>query len=304
MLAIGFDPSFIDILVRVENKHGNLLEHLPKSGFHNRFSKITKIAGGNGVNICAVLGKLGLDHILVVPINEEFKRLLADRNITKSFSISEEINITVALTWKEGDIQFNQATTRLGIDEWTQEVHDLWVNSPVGTMINWGLNDNSHEWVACQLLASGGFSASEIHESDDVLGLAKSVDEVRQTLLIEPGKYFHQANAKKLDTLLQHLGKLSLKSDKKCILLYNEEEKPHFSQFTFAQKILHTAKKVIYSNYEENLTFDVPTLETDPITFVGAGDAFFAGIIDSLLKEKIDIDHAILVAQQYLAAKL
>ena len=72
MLAIGFDPSFVDTLVRVQNIDGSLAKKLPLPGQHNRTPSITRIAGGNGVNLSAVLTSLKIDNTLVVPYDEEF----------------------------------------------------------------------------------------------------------------------------------------------------------------------------------------------------------------------------------------
>ena len=55
MLNIGFDPSFIDTIVRAQNSSGLLIDTLPEPGDHHRSSKINKTAGGNSVNISYTL---------------------------------------------------------------------------------------------------------------------------------------------------------------------------------------------------------------------------------------------------------
>ena len=72
MLSIGFDPSFVDTLVRVENSDRSLAHELPLPGQHHRTPTIYRIAGGNGVNISAILTAIGIENTLVVPCDQEF----------------------------------------------------------------------------------------------------------------------------------------------------------------------------------------------------------------------------------------
>jgi fructose-1-phosphate kinase PfkB-like protein len=88
------------------------------------------------------------------------------------------------------------------------------------------------------------------------------------------------------------------------ILCANEEEKEDFKTIKFQNKIIHTSKVVVHYQKDDALIFDVPPLELDPKTFVGAGDSFIAGIIQSLLGGSIDINNGIKIAQNFLTSKL
>ena len=72
----------------------------------------------------------------------------------------------------------------------------------------------------------------------------------------------------------------------------------------FPTKITHSAEEVIYKTMSNTFNYDVPKLDNIQ-TFVGAGDAFFAGILFSLYRSKtIDIEYAINIAQKYMTYDL
>ena len=188
-LAIGFDPAFIDTLVRLESIDGELLDTLPPLGHHHRKTKILRVAGGNGVNISSTLLKLGVDHKLVIPLNDLFSSLLAMRGIKNNVvPISAEISETVALTMSGGELQLNEIKGKLQFKHWTQEVHQAWINSPIRLFLNWGLNQTSVEWVAIQWLASCDWSYDRIINEKDLYNAALQTEYM---VYLNPSVYLH-----------------------------------------------------------------------------------------------------------------
>ena len=136
VLAIGFDPVFIDTLVALKSKDGKLIDELPKPGHHFRNATISRIAGGNGVNISYVLNKINVQHKLVIPSNDLFMNLLEDRGIRSEQieAINTAVGETVGVTWKPGEIQLNDPRSVLGINQWSETVDKYWKNSPIKTL--------------------------------------------------------------------------------------------------------------------------------------------------------------------------
>ncbi|MDH5401521.1 MAG: hypothetical protein OEZ01_12795 [Candidatus Heimdallarchaeota archaeon] len=296
MLSIGFDPSFIDTLVRVQNGN-SLATHLPLPGNHHRDSFIQRIAGGNGVNVSYVLSKIDIPHTLVVPVNQEFEMLLKQRGIINFYSINADISETVALTYSKGDIQFNHQRSVLNRIHWSKEIHDLWVNSPIAIFLNWGLNIDSLEWVSLQWLSICGWNFDELLSERDLFSHALEMNCPSKPIILEPGSIKTHHSKDNLTKLLTNMSKSEITD--KLIFCCNEEEVSEYRTINFPNFVLHTSKFVELIGSEEKLV-DVPKLRREPETFVGAGDAFLAGMISSVLKDEIDLDYCIKVAQTYL----
>lgn len=288
MLAIGFDPSFLDIIIRLEDKNGNLIDKLPKVGHHHRNSKFTRIAGGNGVNIGTTLHKLGFDPKLVIPLNEEFIQLLNNNGLSNLEGIDSEISQTVAITWKEGEIQLNEIRGDLNRNNWTERVHDLWQDSPIHVMTNWGLNPSSLEWVYLQWISASGISYSEI-QFDDLKKQAFGCRACKKYFVIEPGSIQEHRDREKLLEFLQYMSNCAVNT----ILCMNEEEAIEYKEIKNFTKITHTATNVTIQNSNGKIIITVPPLQKEPVNFVGAGDAFTAGIVESILKNDMDIKNMV-----------
>lgn len=299
MLAVGFDPSFIDTLVRVEDAKGNLVDDIPPLGHHHRQTNIIRVAGGNGVNISAILHKLNIDHILVVPSNPEFDILLNKRNIDKVHRIHEQVNESVGITFHSGEMQFNDGKHGLSRIDWSEEVHRYWTESPISLFTNWGLNPTSSDWVSRQWLASCGYSFEEISQISDVKSQALQAEGCKTNLLLEPGSIISHKDHGFLLDLLDHIGSTTFENQF-SIFSANEEENPEFNKLNFRQSIFHSSSKVILSEGGIKSTFDVNPLPCTPTTFVGSGDAFIAGLIKGLQEMRLDIDFAIHTAQRFL----
>ncbi len=299
MLAIGFDPAFIDTLVRVQNKSGKLEDALPPPGFHHRSSTISKVAGGNGTNVAFVLNKLNVDNILVVPTNNEFEILLGKRGLTNFISINDRINDTVGITWKKGEIQFNCIRGDLRKSDWSPKIHQLWQNSPLHVYLNWGLNPSSSEWVSCQWLASCDWSYDELQSEKNVNAQALEEDNLKNPVILEPGSVKSHKDTNFLLNLLNQMGEIESELNH-IILCCNEEENQEFTSFKFNTKIVHTSSAVQLFQGDDIVKYQVKSLKNEPLTYVGAGDAFLAGIIESLLKNKLDIDNGLDTAKKFL----
>lgn len=304
VLAIGFDPVFIDTLVALKSADGKLISELPEPGHHFRNAEISRIAGGNGVNISYVLNKLGIQHKLVVPVNNLFMELLNERGIINNQieGIDTEIGDTVGISWKPGEIQLNDPRSILGLNQWTEEINNLWNSSPIKLFINWGLNSNILEWASIQWLSSSGWKFEEIKEETNHYDQVLEVQENDSLLLLEPGSIKNNRDKDKLLLLLNHISKTN--SHPLSILCANEEEKEDFNTIIFQNKIIHTSKVVVHYKNDDVLIYEVPPLNLEPKTFVGAGDSFIAGLIQSLLGGSIDINNGIKIAQNFLTGKL
>ncbi|MHA2101046.1 MAG: hypothetical protein ACW99A_20415 [Candidatus Kariarchaeaceae archaeon] len=303
MLAVGFDPSFIDTLVRVNNENGTLAHSLPDPGHHHRDSFITRIAGGNGVNISAILTKIGIDHVLVAPCNQEFLILLKRRHIERIEMIECEINETVGLTWSPGEIQFNYGRHGLSKKHWTSKVHDLWTNSFIQTYLNWGLNPTSLEWVSVQWLATCGWTFEEISETKNPISAALNATSPNNSIIVEPGSIRLHKNKDELMKILIHISEES-QGLQFAIFSSNEEEYNEYSKVKMKQCIMHTSSYVEYKTEKDMQTYQVEGLLKEPKTFVGAGDAFLAGIIKSINDDNLDINQGIDTARNFLLDEL
>lgn len=303
MLSIGFDPSFVDTLVRVENKDRTLASDLPLSGHHHRTPTINRIAGGNGVNISAILNSIGIEHVLVVPCDEEFQILLNNRRIELVEKISCKVNNSVGITWLAGEMQFNDARYGPSMENWTEKIHALWIESPLQSYLNWGLNPNSVEWVSILWLASCGWNHQDIIEETNLFDKAIKVDSPNKSILLEPGSIKSHKEKNKLTQLLNHIANNS-KQLEYAIFSSNEEEYGEYSDIKMKQYILHTSEFVSLTIGENTKRYDVPRLLKEPLTFVGAGDAFIAGIIKSILEFNLDPEVGIETAQEFLHGNL
>jgi sugar/nucleoside kinase (ribokinase family) len=304
MLNIGFDPAFIDTLVRVQTNNGVLEKHLPPPGYHHRSSNITRIAGGNGTNIASILIKLNVQCTLVVPTDPYFEILLKQRGIKNIVSIKADVNETVGVSWKPGEIQFNSIRGRLGRKHWTEVIHNLWSKSKIQLYLNWGLNPDAKEWVACQWLASCGWNFQELSAEKNIESQAIEATTINKPIILEPGSFESQPQKQFLLDILKKIGTTSF-DEIYPILSCNEEESKEYQKMNFPTKIIHTSTEVVEKRNDHPEYHTVEPLEHDPITYVGAGDSFLAGLIEGVLNySSLDIEHAITVAQQFLTGKL
>ena len=304
MLYVGFDPAFIDTLVRAEDISESLIENLPEPGFHHRSSKISRIAGGNGTNIAFILQKLNIPCTLVVPTNQQFITLLAERGIENFISIKAQVNETVGITWAPGEIQFNAVKGSLGKTQWTPQIHDLWTDSEIHTYLNWGLNQTSNEWVSCQWLASCGWSFEEIYHEKEIFHQALEAASIKYPIILEPGSIASHPHNEYLLSLLKQIGSTDF-NPSLPLLSCNEEEKIEFEELSFPTTVVHTAERITIASNDQEFHLQVPPLSNEPTTFVGAGDAFTAGLIAQYLdKKRIDLEYAIWVSRSFLMGKL
>ena len=304
VLAIGFDPVFIDTLVALKSKDGKLIDELPKPGHHFRNATISRIAGGNGVNISYVLNKINVQHKLVIPSNDLFMNLLEDRGIRSEQieAINTAVGETVGVTWKPGEIQLNDPRSVLGINQWSETVDKYWKESPIKLFINWGLNYNILEWASIQWLSCSGWSIEELTEERNHFNQALEVQNNSSLLLLEPGSIREHHERNNLLKLINSMSKIN--DHTLSTLCANEEEENDFESINFQNTIIHTSQYVRHRSNDKNVTYDVPRLNKEPVTFVGAGDSFLAGLIQSLLEGRIDITNAIITAQNFLIGQL
>ncbi len=301
-MYIGFDPSFLDTIVRLEDNKGELIDKLPLVGHHHRNSKIFRIAGGNGVNIAATLKALGIPVKLIVPTTDEFTKLLNERGIYDITAIGTEISETVAINWVEGEIQMNEVRSNLSAKNWTREVHELWMNNPVDVYLNWGLNKSSLEWVYLQWLGSCGVKYSDINFVD-LQNQVKKYNYPLKPVIIEPGSIKDHKDKNELVNFLKYID--SVDSKFPMVLCANEEEEVEFVDINNITKIIHSSSEIKIMNTS---IIEVPEIKDEIVTFVGAGDAFTSGIIYQLMNKNEDlieiVNFAINIAQQKITGKL
>lgn len=304
MISVGFDPAFIDTVVRAEDEQGNLMPELPKPGYHHRRSTITRVAGGNAVNVAYVLKKLGNDINLVIPSNNLFDELLKQKGMECVHRIHETVNETVAVAWEPGEIQFNQVIGEIGSKHYTESIHKYWTQSPIHIMVNWGLNYQSHEWISCLWLASCGWNYEEIDEiKSTVIDHAIETDNLQHKLVLEPGGILEHPKQEVLHNLLSRMAETS-HDNLYPVFLCNEEEDKIFAEYNFHSKIIHTSQRVICWNAGTKQVYEVPQLKQIK-TFVGAGDSFLAGIVHELYQNnRLAPSYAISVAQKYMTNTL
>ncbi len=282
-MKIGFDPTFLDVFVYSLDANGRLIPKLPNPGHHVRNSLIKEVAGGNGVNVARTLARLGHDPALVIPYDDYFMEVLSLdphlKNLERHRIHDCGSNRTIAVIWGEGEIQFNHTSNNLEKRHWTQDVHHLWTESSFHVFLNWGLNSTSNEWVTCQLLALSGIKNNELKELSkrDAIELAMEVSiECDHPILIDTGRFDHHSEKEELVNLFAKLAGLD-----QCIVLMNEEEAPVLQEIPMQNYILHTPERIKAKFKSETIHVDVPPLK-EALNFVGAGDAFLAGIIDGL----------------------
>lgn len=305
MLNIGFDPSFIDTIVRAQNSYGLLIDTLPEPGDHHRISKINKTAGGNSVNISYTLKKLQLSHNLIIPSNDEFDLLLGKRKLKVEYKLHNQINETVAINWNKGEIQFNDSSSTLNVDHFTKKVYQYWTDSHIQCLLNLGLNHTSLEWLSCLWLSSCGWEFEDIKNLSKSSLISNAINEQNliKPIILDPGSIKFHPNRPQLIELLANISQ-SNKDDIYPILINNNHEYYEYQKLAFPTKITHSAEEVIYKTMSNTFNYDVPKLDNIQ-TFVGAGDAFFAGILFSLYQSKtIDIEFAINIAQKYMTYDL
>jgi len=305
MLSIGFDPSFIDTIVRAETPKGELIGELPEPGFHHRNTKIYRVAGGNAVNIAYVLSKLDVKFDLIIPSTPLFDTLLKRRGLSTSYQIHHTVNETVAISWRPGEIQFNQIIGEISSDHFTREVYDFWNQSDIQVSVNWGLNYKSPSWLSCLWLSSCGWAFEEIKELtvDDLLKQALEEKNLRHNLVLEPGSVHIHPKSQELMDLLETISTASY-NQLYPVFSCNEEEDREFAALDFTSKLIHTSKQVTCYQHGSKQIFEVPEI-SDIKTFVGAGDSFVAGIVHQLYKhQRLDPAFAISVAQRYMTNTL
>ncbi len=303
-LAIGFDPAFIDTLVALKSPDGRLIDELPKPGHHFRNATISRIAGGNGVNISSVLNKLNIEHKLIVPSTDLFMNLLEERGIESNQieAIDAGVGETVGVTWKPGEIQLNDPRSVLGLNQWNETIDKLWKESPIKLFINWGLNSSILEWASIQWLSCSGWNFEELTEEKNHINQALEIQDNNALLLLEPSSISKHRDKKNLLRLINQMSVVN--NHPLSILCANEEEEKDFESIKFQNTIIHTSQYVKHYSNDNIIIYDVPSLNKEPITFVGAGDSFLAGIIQSLLSNRIEINNGIKIANNFLTGQL
>lgn len=306
-MHVGFDPTFVDIFVRLMDNRGHLIENLPPVGYHHRTCLTDEIAGGNGVNVARTLGRLGEFLTLVIPADDYFISLLKKDAVLSKFPITKingcGSNRTIALITSKGEIQLNAVTNSMGLRQWSKGVHQHWLDSPAKIFLNWGLNPLSHEWVSCQILSLAGYTHQEIHEIGDknvvVTALKQDLPE-KYPIFMDTGLIGNHPNFIELAEL-----RSKISETKTAYVVGNEEEETELRQSNPKNLIIHSARNVQARSTSNNLDLEVPKLPRGERNYVGAGDAFLAGLIKSCLSgqevmERTTIQYAIEVAQCHI----
>ncbi len=284
-MIIGFDPTFVDIVVRLFGAEGNLLPSLPSAGHHHRNCTIVEVAGGNGVNVARTLAKLGIDVTAVIPFDDYFGGLLRNETNQDHLKILEipgvGSNRTVAVIWNDGELQLNSVSQSLGRVNWTKEIHQSWMKSPIHVFLNWGLNPLASEWVACQVLALSGFSWKEIFEIEPqrLIDFAlKSEFLSDNPIFLDTGLLKEHQNYSDLQSL-----KRKIIANENAVLVCNEEEEKESTIFENGPFVVHSSQKVFLKTKNKRISIPVHALPDGERNFVGAGDAFLAGLIEVTL---------------------
>ena len=132
---------------------------------------------------------------------------------------------------------------------------------------------------------------------------AVNADNPNKSILLEPGSIKSHKEKYKLNQLLNHIANMS-KGLEYAVFSSNEEEYEEYSDIKMKQYILHTSEYVSLTIGGNSKRYNVPRLLREPLTFVGAGDAFIAGIIKSISENNIDPEVGIEIAQEFLHGNL
>jgi sugar/nucleoside kinase (ribokinase family) len=309
-LYVGFDQSFRDIIVKLFDGSGNLVNQLPKVGHHHRSTTVNEIAGGNGVNLFKALIKLNVNVKLVVPVDDFFIKLLRQEgvsNINKTvIPIKNAVpNTTIALQLKSGEIQLNNTIQHLDKNYWSEDLHNYWQRSDFNISTNWGLNKYSPEWISCQLLSSSGYDYED-YITNPVQTLLEKKCSLEKLFIVEPGLIYNHPKVKEIFKILR-----KYQNQKNLIILGNEEEiPPLYTEYQrFPLLIQHDSKKIFIFRKNKINKIEVPNIEPNEIhTTIGAGDVFLGGFSYSIAYDNKSILEAILdgikFSQKYIRYEL
>ena len=157
------------------------------------------------------------------------------------------------------------------------------------------------EWIHCQWLASCGVAFEDLDQFVEINDLNQL--NPTKTLVVEPGNIQDHQDKAQLMELLE-----IMVSKDQVIFLCNEEEFKEFAQLPARNMVVHSSDKLLVRWKKREKEMVVPTLPCEPKNFIGAGDAFLAGIISALMQSHHNLDQiasmAISVAQDHICGIL
>ncbi len=295
-IAIGYDPVFLDVLVKIKDEDGNLLKKVPyQAGSHYPFSEISLEPGGNGLNLAKTLSRLRHDPVTFVgKVNTVMRALLSPYENLQVVSVKDqEPNITVSLELEQGEFQINYKHVGFAPDDLTPQAITLFQESRVNTYSNLGLNPSAlelYDFLASKILDSGRLLEGKISVFDPSTLLAFDQWEVLREFFEEkfsrlPGVKIVSVNEEEYQLLR---GNGALKESKGFMI------------------VVHSTSQVVVHDGEKT-RFLVPPLPGPAKQLLGAGDAFNAGLVQGFLTGCSVVEsvrRAIETAQQHILGRL
>ncbi len=290
MLNVGFDPVFIDVLTKILDKSGSLSDTLPGIGDHHPWSSIQLVPGGNGFNFARALHRKKENVIFWGKIDPVYEALLKiSEPKMKTGTLGEQkkdftSNITVALETTKGELQINYVNNFVAPNDLQKNAIDALEKTKIVSFLNIGLNREWNElfYFMSNIIKNNNklevalFDPSTLKDFSQWEELKKWYEES-----------FKNINANKIISVNEF-------EAEKLISKYSLEFFIEIASFF----IVHTAEKVsIYSSQKRD-TVMVPVLKNEPLTHVGIGDTFNAGLVYALLRGE-DIVKAVKFGIQY-----
>lgn len=154
MIYGGFDLSFIDVNVKPMNESNEFIMDLPQPGTHHTNTEVNLIPGGNGFNLCRTLSTLGRKVTYVGASSKLFEELIHKNEINLELHPIQnaEVNYTIILNLKDGEVQFNSTKHNLSPAHLDDEICSFFSISKLKPISNVALNSESIELVSSLLL--------------------------------------------------------------------------------------------------------------------------------------------------------
>lgn len=304
-LHVGFDPTFIDALLTPLNPDGMPLDCFPDPGTHHVHNELRMSVGGNGYNFARTLSQIGKSVTFVGPYDSMFETMHiaeGDRFKLRRLTLPQRTNWTIGVNLAAGEVQFNKADTSLTEADASEEVKQAFVQSPIKSLSNIGLNPQGPEWATALVKA-----CPDPLTEHQVMYLDPSDLSAHKDL---------KARLRKLWSAIANLNRDNPCGLTSFLITVNEHEyhrlfdssndRSRIQNETNGMVVLHGAERVhTWFPNGKKQTFDVPKLDKrdHQLNFVGAGDAFNAILVAHLLKgndSSAAVRDAIIGAKQFI----
>jgi len=146
IIALGYDPVFVDIITTPKDPDGKNLTDLPPAGEHIPNTDIKLISGGNALNVAKMMSNLGHNTFFVAAMDTFFKNLV-EKEVPKLSLIStrdQAPNYTLALHLADGEVQMNNVRYGFDVPDLSPTAYVLLALSKIVPFSNFGLNKHAN----------------------------------------------------------------------------------------------------------------------------------------------------------------